>query len=622
MNKIVKNVSSMEQIIVNASTGIKYLSEVINELPPNTMFNKGKTGCGGTELELKAKRHSIIVVPYIGLINCKCENKDFHLMGVYSGIQDKDIIAYLNNTEIKYKKIMVTYNSIDRVVRCINKYSDFQIGGVPANAERDFFLLIDEYHLLFNQYDFRNDSITNLLKVFPRFDKVTFMTATPIEQEFMLEELKHFPITKVVWEDVPELNVRLVETKSTINTAVRIIKQRIDNKSFGNIHLFVNSVITIAKIIKACGLHPDIVKIICADKPENQQKLGSVHKISKDLKTPKLINFYTATAFEGVDIFDKEGKTFILSDGKLAHTLIDISTLFIQICGRIRDSHYNNEITHIYSKSHRYNGRDMTYEEYKDFTEEQMKEELKFVCYLNNDMDATGDNVKHKDRAIEKVLSGNSGNVYLKVDDNKKVYFDTNRVKVDRMNFKISNCYRNSGNLVKFYNEFGFDVKERLVSDVLKTKPNSRISFKRFFEEYVKLKNSNNELIGNREERMLFIELERPLVKKAFETLGVDEVRRMKYRVSNITKKLAIQGDDSENVMVKKILAGKLAFNKSYKVSQVVAILQNAYDILGLKRKAKSTSLGNWYVIKSHSKRFESEVNRTITILGYKYILD
>jgi len=53
---------------------------------------------------------------------------------------------------------------------------------------------VDEYHSLFISYAFRDKAITRLLKIAPNFERVTYMSATPIEEELALEELKHLPI--------------------------------------------------------------------------------------------------------------------------------------------------------------------------------------------------------------------------------------------------------------------------------------------------------------------------------------------------------------------------------------------------------------------------------------------
>jgi hypothetical protein len=47
---------------------------------------------------------------------------------------------------------------------------------------------------LFIQYSFRNKAIKSLLAIAANFERVTYMSATPTEQEFILEELKDFPI--------------------------------------------------------------------------------------------------------------------------------------------------------------------------------------------------------------------------------------------------------------------------------------------------------------------------------------------------------------------------------------------------------------------------------------------
>ena len=46
---------------------------------------------------------------------------------------------------------------------------------------------------MFNQYSFRNSAIRNLLSIARDFERVTYMSATPIEKEYWLEELLGLP---------------------------------------------------------------------------------------------------------------------------------------------------------------------------------------------------------------------------------------------------------------------------------------------------------------------------------------------------------------------------------------------------------------------------------------------
>lgn len=151
-----------------------YLSEVLTELPSNTILNKGVTGCGGTYLELNSKRNSLILVPTIELARNK-EQKDFLI--VYSKISDEKIRNYINSS-LEYKKIIGTYDSLQRLF-------NFPI--------LDYFLLVDEYHIFFNAYSFRNDAITFVLQNFSSFKSYCFMTATPLDENIILEEIKHLP---------------------------------------------------------------------------------------------------------------------------------------------------------------------------------------------------------------------------------------------------------------------------------------------------------------------------------------------------------------------------------------------------------------------------------------------
>ncbi len=46
----------------------QYLSDVMNEIPSNSILSKRIPGCGATTLELETERPSIIVVPNVPVI--------------------------------------------------------------------------------------------------------------------------------------------------------------------------------------------------------------------------------------------------------------------------------------------------------------------------------------------------------------------------------------------------------------------------------------------------------------------------------------------------------------------------------------------------------------------------
>ena len=141
----------------------------------------------------------------------------------------------------------------------------------------------------------------------------------------------------------------------------------------------MNSVTFIGKVIRHVKLTPDQVKIVCSQSGEsydrNKEKIDG-YPISTPSGEPCKINFYTSTAFEGCDIYDKQGKIYVVSDGTARHHLLDVSTTIRQIAGRIRDTRYK-EITHIFSTVRYAEG--ITYPQFKAATEKELDKAERFV---------------------------------------------------------------------------------------------------------------------------------------------------------------------------------------------------------------------------------------------------
>lgn len=166
-------------MVVKIKKEILYLSDVIKELPHNCILNKGITGCGGTTVELVSKRNSIILVPTTNLVINK--SNDSTIFGLYGKVSIKELETYINNIEIK--KIIATYDALPRLINALGD-----------KIYSDYFLLVDEYHILFNSYSFRREAIRYILKTYDKFDKFVFMTATPLTGRKLLKELDHLPL--------------------------------------------------------------------------------------------------------------------------------------------------------------------------------------------------------------------------------------------------------------------------------------------------------------------------------------------------------------------------------------------------------------------------------------------
>lgn len=149
---------------------------------------------------------------------------------------------------------------------------------------------------------------------------------------------------------------------------IDLVNRKLNGRVFENLYFFVNSVKFIVSILKKTGINPDDVRVICANNDENRAKLEG-YNIGKPSDRPCKVNFITSTGFEGCDILDENGKSIVVSYGKNPITLYDISTSFVQIIGRIRNSHYKDSIMHIVSNA-QYKG-DVTCDEYRMIVEDE-----------------------------------------------------------------------------------------------------------------------------------------------------------------------------------------------------------------------------------------------------------
>jgi len=389
----------MEKIIPEK---YNYLSEVFDFLPSHVLLDKGMTGCGGTTLELTCPRNSIVLVPTINLVENKVRNG---ILGITYKTDDKEIDEYLNSS-IKYKKIIGTYDSLSRV---INK-----------NLE-DYFLLIDEYHYLFTYYKFRQTAIRNLLEHYKDFKDWCFMTATPLSQDNILEELKDIETLSLKWEGKAKLEIQFTPTEFYN----KVLQNRIYDclHSDYNLHIFLNNFATIKKLVEAY-LKLDY-RVVCSPNQRDKSSLNFQHVNSQVRK----INFYTATAFEGVDIFDEKGKTLVVSDSRHMSTMMDISIFITQIAGRIRDSQWINKIEYIFSASkHRYlNKNDI---EWEYFVAENKKRGMAMISLYNKGTayeKETNEETTNQDKQFSYYVNKNETGLF----------FDPNLVKCDYDNYRI-----------------------------------------------------------------------------------------------------------------------------------------------------------------------------------------
>ena len=547
--------------IINIPNGTQYISTAISELPANCIFDKGKVGCGGTTIALQSKNPYVIAVPYRALIKNKYEqNKDL-IFKIDGYISKKKLKEYLKTT--KSPKIMVTYDSLYKLNDLIDtsKYN----------------ILIDEYHLLFIKYAFRNDAVKCVLENYTRYKEFCFMTATLLETDFILTELKNIKLVEAVWDNVKTVSVNSIKCRTNVNDKiVKLIYEYLNDEKIGNAYFFVNSVDFIKLMVKICNLNDDNARAIWSE--SNTAETGL--KRSTVLDLPRKINFLTETVFEGCDIYDENAIIYIISDGKRSTTLLDISTAFQQIAGRIRNTKYWDTIYHIYTNT-RYSLKNNDYLEYVRFTEDMIDNCKKLALEYNS----------LSDTAIKQIQKLN--NAYLSKVDNKYIV-DYNLVNLDRYNFKITKeLYKLRVNVTKEYESNGYSVTEG-VHDTYLTGV-----YKTFKDTMIEIEANKNdfELINLANEKW-------PFLIDAIKKLGYVGIRKKNYNVTNIKNALIAKSDIELSNKIFYMLKNELAIDNGdfIESSKLKKTFAEIYKKLEIFKAPKGSDISNYYESRPQNK--------------------
>lgn len=344
---------------IKVPSNVNFLNDWVGFELPKGIVNKGITGCGATTLAIEDEHKSIIFSPRINLIKNKSRQHKGTL-AVYGDVSNLEIEDYLRNSP--KPKLLATYDSIPRLSNIIKDKSDWRV-------------VVDEYQYILIDSGFKSETEMLLLEELKKYPYVTYLSATPIADKYMLQMdwFKDLPYTILEWSNVEKRFVNRVQSKNPINNAVEIVRnyqrgiyastlvdgERVQSKECV---IFLNSVTNIVNIIKQTGLQSDEVNIIVAFTGENEflvKKLGKdkqgryyeIGCIPLEGEPHKKFTFCTSTAFAGCDFYSTCASTFVVSDNKKANTSIDIATELAQIAGRQRleCNPFRNTITFIYN---------------------------------------------------------------------------------------------------------------------------------------------------------------------------------------------------------------------------------------------------------------------------------
>ena len=422
----------------------RYLSELkeFKDGLPHGIVNKTKTDVGGTYVAANCSSNYIIVCPFRDLVDSIAADKNnkYDIFKCYGKVTESAFKRYIKEHQIY--KIAVTYDSLGKLLRWMNDKTE------------GWKLLIDEYHLILEDMDFRENAIMDMINSVTKFDHFTFLSATPMDEDYEIEFFKQLPHYKVEWKKGLPITVKKIKATCLSKGLCNLIKVYLEKgftipdidgelRDVEQLFIFLNSVTTIKQIIETLGLEEDEVKICCAERKRNRLLLGR-YKIESVCSPNKRINFFTKKCFQGCNLFSNNGLIIVASDAYRTQTLVDISTTMEQISGRLRENFnfhniFRNTMVHIYST----NKNILTDEEF----EQKMKKKEEDATRLLSLQDKA--NEKELDTLVRKV---NIETDLLSIIDGRLKY---NKIKKKSFYFKqdIRKTYKDGIYLRARYDE-------------------------------------------------------------------------------------------------------------------------------------------------------------------------
>lgn len=561
---------------------MRYLANLRKNLPENCLYDKGKIGCGGTSLAIECDDPYVICVPFISLIDNKIaqypnDRRQEDLLPVDGNTGKMEIKYYDRNTTCP--KILVTYDSLEKVVECIDPHK--------------YKILIDEYHLLFNQYSFRKKAVDTVLNNYKKFKSFTFMTATPLEKDFVLKELEELPLIVEEWPDVLSITVKSTKCKNVLASTIKIVNGFLSGDINGNAYLFVNSLEFIKDIYKRItALDESNSRIIYSKSNRTQMPLKRA-SLESEIKK---INFLTSTVFEGADIYDPDGRIIVISDSSKANTLLDISTSIQQIAGRIRNSRYIRDIMHLYSTT-RYS--DISYKEFRALNIQNVKESEQAVTYFNE-----------LPEIARKKITEFSSDTYIQKLPDGTFYYDPNMAKIDLYNYKVAKgVYTCRVNLESEYHKYGINTQSYQDESTLSKINLETESFK---DIVIKLENGAEFLQSYKDKY--------PFLEQAINTLGFKRIKALKYVQKEIKKELLMKSNKSLDYKIAKLLYTKLKIGDFYTPGDIKKHLAKIYSELDIPETPKSDHINKYFECKVFNKRLNNSMTRGLVLVSKKYI--
>lgn len=583
-------------LAINKVNGrIQYLTEILPEIPTNTILYKKLTGLGATYGELKSKRNSIIVEPNRPVISGKCsdpKHKKDNLFGVSDGVYAENIVAYLEKSikQNKYIKILTTPESFPKVQDAFET--------MEMDIRYECFLLLDECHKIVKDVDYRKNIILPM-DFFFECENKALVSATPINfTDPRFEEQKFQTITvNPTFEHFKDLNLFIT------NNVLPTIRDTLKGITENNVFIFCNSTDTIYALMKQLNVLEES-QVFCSYKSVDKLKALKFKNASEEwnIKEMKKYNWLTSRFYNALDIELEESPAVImLTDCYMSeYTIIDPYTDAIQIVGRFRNG--VSAIYHITNTNP--NNSIKSHEEIKGFincSEEIYKTMQTFYNSASN---------RAAKEAYRAALDCLPFNKMLDKYGNKN-YFTIDNYMDDEL---LKSCYNSPNTLIQAYSKcdsfqihredfsYKLDDCERL------KRVNKFLSLK----EKRKIIVSQLEQLGECTTEME-LELKRELsqadsfIVEAYDTIGKAKIESLHYAYRKIKEAVILTNYNERSTGTEVIQLIKNSFHAGqwYKASYIKAEIQRIFKILNITPPKAITShtINDFFIAKEDRKK-------------------
>lgn len=569
----------------------QYLTEVLPEIPTNTILYKKLTGLGATYGELKADRDSIILEPNVPVIKGKCKDpkhaKD-NLMGVYENVTVDSIVKYLQASKEKHIKLLSTPESFSKIKAAFEE--------IDRDIYSTCYLLFDECHKIVKDVDYR-ENITLPFDDFFMFENKGLVSATPLDftdprffkQKFQIMEVQpHF-------EYAQPLN--LYHT----NNVLQELKKRIGNTK-KPIFLFINSTETIYSIMNKLDILEQST-VFCAYNSVKNLKDKKFSQVYSDWDATKMnkYNFLTSRFFNALDIeLDFQPEVFIVTDVTMAtQSIIDPFTDTIQIIGRFRNGIAS--ASHITNTDYKFQVRSKKQLQFRINVFEENYKMLK--AYHDN---ATSDELRD---AVKAILNNHPLTPLLNTDGTKN-WFKIDNYLAENL---VQGYYNSFNELVKNYKQcksfkLNYESQAYKLSDTERLKrENKSLSIKAKRREIVE----QLEMLKG-DETSIAMEHKRELIRtdafivQAYDELGKAKIEELKYSQPKIREAMILKkyNENRTGTEFIEMVKNRFKAGQSYELSQINKIRDEIYSLLNMppiKKKPKDF-LSDFFELRDYWK--------------------